>query len=78
MSKMLRLKQVYGPGNPIPFRKTKFYTDIVYHEGGDPFIPGTNVPRLRLANIGDRVRVAFEDEVQALAEAIRKERDAAQ
>jgi hypothetical protein len=77
MSRMLRLKKIYGPGNPIPVGKTKFYEDIVYHEGGDEFIPGTNIPRLRLANLGGRVRVGFDDEVDAIAEAIRKERTAA-
>jgi hypothetical protein len=77
MSKMLRLNKIYGPGNPIPVGKTKFYTDIVYREGGDEFIPGTNIPRLRLANLSDRLRVGFDDEVNAIAEAFRNKRDAA-
>ena len=72
MSKMLRPKQIYGPGNPIPVGKTKFYEDIVYREGGDKFIRGTNIPRLRLGSLGDRTRVGFEDQVNAIAEAIRK------
>jgi hypothetical protein len=73
---MMRLKQVYGPGNPIPVGKTKFFLDIVYHEGRDEYVPGTTIKRLRLAKLGDRTPVAFEDEVFALAEAIRKQRDA--
>jgi hypothetical protein len=73
--RMMRAFQIYGRGNPIPIGKTKFYTDIVYREGGDENIPGTNIPRLHLANLSDRVRVGFEDEVNALAEAIRKHRD---
>jgi hypothetical protein len=77
MSRMLRIKNIYGPGNPIPVGRTKFYQDVVYREGGDKFLPGTNIPRLHLASLSDRVRVGFEDEVNALAEAIRKERDAA-
>lgn len=77
MSKMLRLKQIYGRGNLIPVGKTKFYGDIVYHEGGDEFIPGTKIPRLRLGKLGDRTPIAFEDEVLALAEAFRQLRDAA-
>jgi hypothetical protein len=76
-NKMLRPKQIYGPGNPIPVGKTAFYGNIVYREGGDEFIPGTNIPRLRLTNITERVRVGFEDEVNALAEAIRRQRDSA-
>ena len=75
MSRMLRPKHIYGRGNPIPVGKTKFYQDIVFHEGGSEFIPGTSIPRLRLTNLSDRVRVGFEDEVHALAEAIRQQRD---
>jgi hypothetical protein len=77
MSKMLRPNQIYGRGNPIPVGKTKFYEDIVYREGGAEFIPGTTIPRLRLASLGDRTRVGFEDEVDTIAEAIRKRRTAA-
>jgi hypothetical protein len=77
MSRMLRPNKIYGPGNPIPVGKTKFYEDIVYREGGDEFIPGTSIPRLRLASLSDRVRVGFDDEINAIAEAIRKDRDAA-
>ena len=74
-TRMMRLTQVYGRGNPIPVGKTKFHEDIVLHDEADPFIPGTRVHRLKLANIGERTPVAFEDEVTALAEAIRKQRD---
>jgi len=75
-TRLIRVGQIYGRGNPIPVGKTKFYDDIVYREGGDEFIPGTKVRRLRLANIGEHLPVAFEDEVYALAEALRAERDA--
>jgi hypothetical protein len=75
-TKILRLSQIYGRGNPLPVGKTKFFLDIVYRGGGDEFIPGTKVRRLRLANIGEHLPVAFEDEVYALAEALRAERDA--
>jgi len=74
-TKLMRLYQIYGRGNPIPVGKTKFFEDIVLRDEADPFIPGTRVRRLRLANIGERTPVAFEDEVTALAEAIRKQRD---
>jgi hypothetical protein len=74
-TKMMRAFQIYGRGNPIPVGKTKFYEDIVYREGGDEFIPGTTIPRLRLTNLSDRVPIGFEDEVTALAEALRAERD---
>jgi hypothetical protein len=75
-TKLMRLYEIYGRGNPIPVGHTKFYEDIVYREGGDEFIPGTDIPRLRLTNLSERVRVGFEDEVHAIAEALRARRDA--
>jgi hypothetical protein len=75
-NKMLRPSQIYGKGNWIPCGKTKFFEDIVLKDESDPYIPGTKVRRLRLTTLGERVSVGFEDEVRALAEAIRQERDA--
>ena len=72
----LRLNQMYGPGNPFPIGKTKFNADIVYHEGGEEFIPGTNIPRLRLMKLGGRITIGFADEVEAIVEALRAARDA--
>jgi hypothetical protein len=77
MTKMIRVNQIYGCGNPIPVGRTKFYEDIVYRDGGSEFIPGTAIPRLRLTNLSERVRVGFADEVHAIAEALRARRDAA-
>jgi hypothetical protein len=78
MSKrILRVSQIYGPGNPIPVGATKFYEDFVYHEGGDEYVPGTNVPRLRLMNLGPRAKGGFEDDVDAVVEGLRAVRDAA-
>ncbi len=76
MTKMLRPSQIYGKGNPIPVGRTKFFADIVLKKESDPYIPGTEIHRLRLTKIGDKVRVGFADEVEALAEALRAERDA--
>lgn len=77
MAKLLRVNRIYGPGNPIPVGKTKFFEDYVHDEGGDQvqFIPGTNVPKLRLAHIGPRTVAGFDDEVAELIEALRRERD---
>ena len=76
VTKMMRPNQIYGRGNPIPVGRTKFYSDIVHHDDGDKFIPGTKITRLRLTNISDRVRVGFADEVTKIAEAFRAQRDA--
>jgi hypothetical protein len=75
-TRLIRVGQIYGRGNPIPVGKTKFYEDVVYREGGDEFIRGTNIPRLRLASLNERTRFGFEDEVHAIAEALRARRDA--
>ncbi len=53
------------------------FEDYVHDEDGDPvqLIPGTNVPKLRLAHIGPRTVAGFDDEVAELIEALRRERD---
>jgi len=75
-TKLLRPYQIYGAGNPLPFGKTWFWENVVYREGGDHCIPGTDIPRLRLISVSDRIRVALEDEVFDIAEAFRARRDA--
>jgi hypothetical protein len=74
--RMLRPKQIYGRAGRIPVERTSFWDNIVYHEGGDPFIPGTSVKRLKLTHIGPRAVAGFEDEVDAIVEGLRKQRDA--
>ena len=77
MATILRPKQIYGTADGrIPVGRTKFFEDYVYRDGGEKFIPGTNVPRLRLANLGLRALGAFSDEVDAVVEGLRAERDA--
>jgi hypothetical protein len=77
MAKLLRVKAIFGPGNPIPVGKSKFFEDYVHDENGpdDQFIPGTSVRKLRLARIGPRTVAGFDDEVAELVEALRRERD---
>jgi hypothetical protein len=77
MAKLLRVNRIYGPGNPIPVGRTRFREDFVHDENGDEvqYIPGTNVPKLRLARLGPRTVAGFDDEVAELVEAVRRERD---
>jgi hypothetical protein len=70
------------PGQPsrpgrLSVSKTTFYDSYVYDraKGGEQFIPGTSVERLKLVNIGPKITVAIDDEVDALIEALRRERD---
>jgi hypothetical protein len=74
---IMRPAEIYGPGNPIPVGSTTFYETYVYRPGGDEFIPGTAIPRLRFVKLGLRAVGAFSDEVFALVEALRIARDAA-
>jgi hypothetical protein len=76
MSKrILRPPQVYGTGSKLGVGRSLFYTDYVYH-GDEEFIPGTKVKRLRLVNLSTKARGVFEDEVDAVIEGLRAERDA--
>ncbi len=70
--KLLRRKAVL---ERLPVGRTKLDDDFVYHDGGDPFIPGTDIPRLRWVHLGPRSVAADEDEVDALIEALRAHRD---
>jgi hypothetical protein len=73
---IIRQTRLYGKGGMLGVGKSKYFDDIVFHDESDPYIPGTNIPRLRLASLGKLTKVAFEDEVFALIEALRAERDA--
>jgi hypothetical protein len=77
MATLLRVRGIYGPGNAIPVGHTNFWANFVHDENGPPVqnIPGTDVPKLRLVNIGLRARAAFDDEVYALVEGLRAWRD---
>jgi hypothetical protein len=77
MAILKRVQTVYGPGNPIPVGKTAFWENFVHDEDGEPkqFVPNTTVPRLRLVRIGLRAVAVFDDEVEALVEALRAYRD---
>ena len=64
MPKLMRLQLVYDKKTgPIPVGHSRFYVDFVQHEGGPTTITGTNVKRLKLANLGPKARAVHEDEV---------------
>jgi hypothetical protein len=58
--------------------KTKFNEDYVYHpdrpDEGE-CVPGTDVPRLKSVPLGEKAIGFFDDEIDALVEALRRERD---
>ena len=56
--------------------RSTFYDNFVLHsEEDDPLIPGTDVHRLRLLHISANATAAFDDEVDALVEALKRHRD---
>lgn len=74
-TRLLRPKKLYGPDSKFGVGRTKFWKDIVFHDGDNPFIPGTEIPRLKLVRIGARAVAAFEDETDEIVEALRQHRD---
>jgi predicted DNA-binding transcriptional regulator AlpA len=74
MANILRLKETW---KKVGVGKTKFDEDYRYHEGGDEFIPGTQIPRLKAVKLGERAIGFFDDEVDAVNEGLRAEREAA-
>lgn len=72
--RLLRRSTVCGPQGKLPVGRTKFNDDYVYHEGGPECISGTCIPRLRPVRLGPRAIAFAEDEVEAVIEALRRER----
>jgi hypothetical protein len=75
MKCLLRPKVVHGPTGKVPVGRTKFNDDYVFHNGGPEFITGTQIPRLRPVRLGPRAVAFAEDEVEAVIEGLRRERD---
>jgi hypothetical protein len=55
--------------------RTMFEDNFVLHSNDDPFIPGTNVPRLRKIPLGERAVGFLDDEITAVIEGLRRFRD---
>jgi predicted DNA-binding transcriptional regulator AlpA len=70
---ILRLKQVL---NRLACGKTKFDDEYRYHGDDDPYVPGTQIPRVRAIPLGPRNIGFLEHEIDALIEALAELRDA--
>ena len=73
--RLLRRSAVCGPQGKLPVGRTKFNDDYVYHDAGPEFITGTRIPRLRPVRLGPRAIAFADDEVEAVIEALRRERE---
>jgi hypothetical protein len=49
---------------------TKFTSDYEYRNEAEPFVPGTEIPRLRPIRLGPRYRGYLEHELDGLIEAL--------
>jgi hypothetical protein len=74
MAKILRGR---AAGLKVGVGKTKFTTDFVLNVDSDPFVPGTDgkVRRVCPVPLGERALGFFEDEIDALIEALREWRN---
>jgi hypothetical protein len=56
----------------FPVGHTKFYEDYVMRDESDPYIPGTDVERLRLVHLGEKARGATSDEITRVIEGLQR------
>jgi|SRR6185437_14151813 hypothetical protein len=75
-ARLLRPKQIYGKNGIINVGRTTFNEQYILRDPNDPYIPATNIPRLRPARLGLRAIAFFDDEVFETVEALRQHRDA--
>ena len=64
------------PGR-LAIGRSCFYANFVLRDENDPFIPGTDVPRLKLLPLSANATAAFDDEIDAVIEGLRCWRDKA-
>ena len=50
--------------------KTKLFEDVIERPGASPNIPGTDVPRLHLFNLGPKARATTSDEITRVIEGL--------
>jgi hypothetical protein len=75
--KFLRFSETFGRRGRIPLGHSAAYENYIFRPGGDDFIPGTKIPRLRRVALGERAIGFVESEVDALIEALAAQRDVA-
>ena len=70
---LLRLKQVLIR---LACGKTKFDEDYRFHSADDPFVPNTEIPRLKPIALGERNIAFLESELDDLIDALARRRSA--
>jgi hypothetical protein len=74
--RILRGEQAYGRAGRLPLGRSKFYRDIVLRDEDDPFVPNTQIPRLRIVKLAGTASGFVEAELDTVAEALVNLRDA--
>jgi hypothetical protein len=78
MAGITRISNLYNrKGRPGIFgiSRSTFFDNFVLHSEADPYIPRTDVRRLRLLHLAPNAAAAFNDEIDALEEGLRRWRD---
>jgi hypothetical protein len=70
----LLFNQLGRPGR-LGIGRSTFYDNFVQHSADDPFIPGTDVPRLKLLRLSANATACFDDEVDGVIEGLKRWRD---
>jgi hypothetical protein len=65
---------VFRPGL-LAVAKSAFYENFVLKDATDPYVPGTDVPRLKLLHLAANATAVFNDELAALVEGLKRWRD---
>lgn len=72
--RLVRPKPIYDTQRGrVPVGRTRFYRDFVFRDGGDQYIPGTRVRRLRLVKLGPRARAVDDDEIDRVIQELADE-----
>jgi hypothetical protein len=79
MAGITRINFLYNNTKGRPGRfgisRSTFFDNFVLHSEDDPYIPRTNVRRLRLLHLAPNACAAFNDEIDALEEGLKRWRD---
>lgn len=78
MAGIVRISKLYNrsaqPGR-LGVSRSTFFSNFVYRDDADPYIPNTDVPRLKLLHLAPNAAAAFEDEVAELEAGLKRWRD---
>jgi hypothetical protein len=75
ITRISRLYNTKGRPGRLGISRSTFFDNFVLKNEDDPYIPNTDVPRLRLLPLAVNASAAFDDEIDAVVEGLRRWRD---